>query len=49
MNRVTFFGAYVRRRMAANHLGIILEDFSNDLQRAGYLRCTIQEYLQTSK
>ena len=49
MKRVTFFGAYVRRRMAANHLGIILEDFSNDLQRAGYLRCTIQEYLRAAE
>ena len=49
MKRVTFFGAYVRRRMAANHLGIILEDFANDLQRAGYLRCTIQEYLRAAE
>lgn len=49
MKRVTFFGAYVRRRMAANHLGIILEDFANDPQSAGYLPCTIQEYLRAAE
>ena len=49
MKRVTFLGAHVRRRMAANHLGIILDDFARDLEGAGYLRCTIQEYLRVAE
>jgi len=49
MKRVACFGTYVRRRMAANHLGIILEDFARDLQSAGYLRCSIQEYLRVAE
>src|SRR5258708_2777080 len=48
MKRVGFFSSNVRRRMAANHLGIILGDFAGDLQSAGYLR-TIQEYLRVAE
>lgn len=43
MNRVTYFSAHVQRRMAANHLGIILDDFGRDLGAAGYSRSTIQK------
>lgn len=46
MKPVVLFSAYVRRRMAANHLGIILEDFARDLQGAGYSHHTIQGYLR---
>jgi len=35
--------------MAANHLGLILGDFASDLQSAGYLRSTIQEYLRVAE
>ena len=49
MKRVDLFSAYVRHRMAASHLGIILEDFACDLKKAGYLRCTIQEYLRVAE
>ena len=46
MKPVVLFSAEVRRRMAANYLGIILEDFARDLQSAGYLPGTIQGYLR---
>ena len=49
MKRVRLFSTYVRRRMAANHLGIILGEFPRDLQSAGYLRSTIQEYLRVAE
>jgi site-specific recombinase XerD len=35
--------------MAASHLGIILEDFAHDLENAGYLRSTIQDYLRVAE
>jgi hypothetical protein len=34
MNRVSLFSSKIRQRMAANHLGIILEDFAGDLQKS---------------
>jgi hypothetical protein len=46
IKRVALFCAHVRRRIAANHLGIILEDFARDLHHAGYSRSTIREYLR---
>ena len=46
MKRIAFFSSYVQRRMAASHLGIILEDFAHDLEGAGYLRGTTQGYLR---
>ena len=49
MKRVALFCTYVRRRMTANHLGIILEDFARDLDSAGYWRSTIQEYLRVAE
>lgn len=49
MKRVNLFSAYVRRRMAASHLGIILEDFARDLEKAGYLLSTIREYLRVAE
>ena len=49
MKRVALFSAHVQRRMAANHLGIILEDFARDLDSAGYSRCTIREYLRVAE
>src|SRR5216683_1841756 len=49
MKRVGLFSTYVRRRMAANHLGIILGEFARELQSAGYLRSTIQEYLRVAE
>ena len=48
MKRVELFSAFVRCRMAASHLGIILEDFARDLENAGYLRSTIQDYLRVA-
>lgn len=49
MKPVAIFSSYVQRRMGANPLGIILEDFARDLQSAGDLRCTIQEYLRIAE
>jgi site-specific recombinase XerD len=49
MKRVDLFSAFVRRRLAASHLGIILEDFARDLEKAGYLRSTIQDYLRVAE
>ena len=49
MKRVELFSAFVRCRMAASHLGIILEDFARDLENAGYLRSTIQDYLRVAE
>jgi len=49
MKRVALFSAYVRCRMAASHLGIILEDFVGDLEKAGYLDSSIREYLRVSE
>ena len=49
MKRVGLFSSNVRQRMAANHLGIILEDFAGDLQSAKYSRSTIQEYLRVAE
>ena len=49
MKRVDLFSAYVRRRMAASHLSIILEDFARDLEKAGYFRSTIREYLRVAE
>ena len=49
MKRVDLFCAYVRRRMAANHLGIILEDFVGDLEKAGYFGSTIREYARVAE
>jgi integrase/recombinase XerD len=46
MKRVALFSACVRRRMATGHLGIILEDFACDLEKAGYLGSSIREYLR---
>jgi len=49
MKRIALFSAYVRRRMAASHLGIILEDFASDLEKAGYLGSSIREYLRVAE
>ena len=49
MKRVDLFESQIRRRMAANHLGIILDEFSRDLESAGYLRCNIQKYLRIAE
>ena len=49
MKSVGIFSAQVQRRMAANPLRIILEDFASDLESAGYLRSTIQEYLRVAE
>jgi integrase/recombinase XerD len=49
MKRVVLFSAYVRRRIAASHLGIILEDFARDLEKAGYFGGTIREYLRVAE
>ena len=35
--------------MAANHLGIILDEFACNLQSAGYLRCNVQKYLRIAE
>src|SRR5688572_4142586 len=49
MKRVALFSAYVRRRIAASHLGIILEDFARDLEKAGYFGNTVREYLRVAE
>lgn len=49
MKRVELFSAFVRCRMAASHLGIILEDFARDLEKAGYLSSTIRDYLRVAE
>lgn len=41
-----FLRPFVRRRMAASHLGIILEQFALDLQARGYAVSTVQSYVQ---
>ena len=38
-----FLRPFVRRRMAASHLGIILEQFALDLQTRGYAVSTVQK------
>jgi integrase/recombinase XerD len=40
------FGDRVRRRMAGNHLGIILPDFIEQLQALGYSPWTIRDYVR---
>ena len=40
---------FVRRRMAARHLGIILEQFALDLQARGYALSTVQSYVQVTE
>ena len=37
-----FLRPFVRRRMAASHLGIILEQFALDLQTRGYAVSTVR-------
>ena len=49
MKRIALFSAYVGRRIAASHLGIILEDFARDLEKAGYFVSTIREYLRVAE
>ena len=49
MKQAALLWPHVRRRMAASHLGIILEDFARDLEGAGYLPCTIQGYLRVAE
>lgn len=49
MKRIALFSAYVRHRIAASHLGIILEDFARDLETAGYFGSTIREYLRVAE
>lgn len=49
MKRVALFSSCVRCRMAASHLGIILEDFAHDLEKAGYLGSSIREYLRVAE
>lgn len=44
-----FLRPFVRRRMAASHLGIILEQFALDLQARGYAMSTLQSYVQVTE
>ena len=44
-----FRSAFVRRRMAASHLGIILDDFALDLQARGHVLTVIQSYGQIAE
>lgn len=44
-----FLRPFVRRRMAASHLGIILEQFALDLQARGYAVSTLQSYVQVTE
>lgn len=44
-----FLRPLVRQRMAASHLGIILERFALDLQARGYAVLTIQSYVQVTE
>ena len=44
-----FLRPFVRRRMAASHLGIILEQFALDLQARGYAVSTVQSYTQVTE
>ena len=44
-----FLRPFVRRRMAASHLGIILEQFALDLQARGYAVSTVQSYVQVTE
>ncbi|MCC7375680.1 MAG: tyrosine-type recombinase/integrase [Verrucomicrobiales bacterium] len=44
-----FLRPFVRRRMAASHLGIILEHFALDLQARGYAVSTVQFYVQVAE
>lgn len=44
-----FLRPFVRRRMAASHLGIILEQFALDLQTRGYAVSTVQSYVQVTE
>jgi len=49
MKRVAIFSPHVQRRMAANHLNIILDAFARDLENAGYLRCNIQKQIRIAE
>jgi integrase/recombinase XerD len=49
MKRLALFSRSVQRRMAANHLGIILDEFARDLEDAGYLRRNIQKALRIAE
>jgi len=49
MKRADLFSADVRRRMAASHLGIILEDYARDLDKLGYWGSSIREYLRVAE
>lgn len=44
-----FLRPFVRRRMAASHLGIILERFALDLQSRGHAVSTVQSYVQVAE
>lgn len=44
-----FLRPFVRHRMAASHLGIILEQFALDLQARGYAVSTVQSYVQVTE
>ena len=44
-----FLRPFVRRRMAASHLGIILEHFALDLQARSYAVSTVQFYVQVAE
>ena len=44
-----FLRPFVRRRMAASHLGIILEQFALDLQARGYAVSPVQFYVQVTE
>jgi site-specific recombinase XerD len=44
-----FRSAFVRRRMAASHLGIILHDFALDLEARGHVITVIQSYGQVAE
>lgn len=44
-----FLRPFVRRRMAASHLGIIIERFALDLQARAYAVSTLQSYVQVAE
>ena len=44
-----FLRPFVRRRMAASHLCIILEQFALDLSTRGYAVSTVQSYVQVTE
>lgn len=44
-----FLRPFVQRRMAASHLGIILEHFALDLRARGYAVSTLQAYVQVAE